>query len=645
MKHRIFKRMIKKRFLSIFLAGILIAASFDLTLPLSAKADAAAPAFGVISDVHLNNSATLQQEEINLTSALTKFKVSNIKVLMVAGDIANAGETGAYQKFNQIFNSVFTDPSTAPQKVLVMGNHDYANGMTVTDAQNNFTNTLGCSLDTNITVNGYHFIGVSTEGGDTNGDFTTISTNWLTAQLNAAVAENPNLPIFVTFHQPVLNTVYCSSEWGNSALDSVLSNYPQVITFSGHSHAVLEDERSIYQNYYTSVNASSLTYTELESGKANGTIPPRANEVAQGIIGTVSSTAVDLQRYDFHNNCVIKNDWIINLPCTRSGFTYTSARSNTSVAPYFDTGSQVTASNIADTSCVINFTQAKDADFVQSYRIQVRTTKKLVQDFLIFSDFYLGLQRMTPTFSYGLSGLSAGTTYTISVYGIESFGKQSPAITTTVTTLSSMPLTDILNVNFTDGTARDTSAYNTSYALRNNAQIMYDSTLNKNVLTLDGNSYTNYYINNAQLGTITNQFTLEAVFKMDTIKNQAIVENCQSSGIGFESTSTGMVELWAYISGSYKRLGIQLQAGTYNYLVATYNGSNIYLYLNGQLVKTMKASGTVGYSSGVAMCLGGDPDPTGKAAINFDGNIALVRIMNKAISASDVLNHYNAFYA
>lgn len=644
---RILRKRPFKRSLPVLLTGALMVSAFSFSKPYAVKAETTYPSFGVISDVHLNSSTSLQQEETNLTNALTKFKANNIKVLMVAGDIANAGETGAYEKFNRIFNSVFTDPATAPQKVLVMGNHDYWNNLSITDAQNNFTSTLGCSLNTNITVNGYHFIGVSTEGGDTNGDFTSITKNWLTQQLNAAVAENPNLPIFVTFHQPVLNTVYCSDEWGNSALDSVLRKYPQVITFSGHSHAVLEDERSIFQNYYTSVNTSSLTYTELESGKANGSIPPRANEVAQGIIGTISSTAVDLQRYDFHNNCIIKNDWVINLPCTRSSFVYTSARSNTSVAPYFDTGSQATASNITDTACTITFTQAKDVDFVQSYRIQVynKSTKKIVQDFLIFSDFYLGLQRMAPTLSYGIAGLTANTTYEIRVYGIESFGKQSTAITATCKTLVSMPATDIFNVNFTDGTARDTSAYNTSYVLKNSANVQYDGTLNKNVLALDGSSYANYQVSDAQLSTITSQFTLEAVFKMDTIKNQAIVENCQSSGIGFESTSSGTVELWAYIGGSYQRLGVQLQAGTYYHLAATYDGSTISLYLNGQLVNTMRASGTVSYTSGVAMCLGGDPDTSGNASLLFDGNIALVRIVNKAISAADVQSHYTAFFS
>ena len=202
---------------------------------------------------------------------------------------------------------------------------------------------------------------------------------------------------------------------------------------------------------------------------------------------------------------------------------------------------------------------------------------------------------------------------------------------------------EVLNVNYIDGTAKDSSSFNTSYELKNGAQVQLDSTLNKSVLTLNGTNYANYYLSDAQLNLITSQFTLETIFKMNTIQNQAIVENCQSSGIGFESTSTGLVELWAYIGGSYKFVGVQLQADTYYHLVATYDGSVLNLYLNGQIVDSNPVSGAVSHTSGVAVCLGGDPDTTGNATLLLNGNIALTRIMNKAISAAEVQSRYTEF--
>lgn len=645
MKHQILGRFLKKRFFPILLVCILLITACSISKPQIVSAEVPGPSFGVISDIHLNASADVQQEEINLKNALLKFKSNNIKVLMIAGDIANAGETAAYEKFNRIFDLVFTDPLTAPKKVFAMGNHDYWNGLSDNGAQKNFADTLGCEINTNISVDGYHFIGLSTEAGDTNGVFTKKSLKWLKNQLDAAAAENPHNPIFITFHQPVSNTVYLSNEWGNPTLDSLLKNYPQVVTFAGHSHAVLEDERSIYQQNYTCVGTCTLSYTELESGKENGTVPPRAGEVAQGIIGTISSAAVTLQRYDYHNDIQIKDNWVLARPLSQNTFVYTDARANTSTAPYFEAGSIVGASNITDVSALLTFTQAKAADFVHSYRIEVynKDTNTIEKDFKIFSDFYLGLQRMAPALSYSVSGLNANTNYEARIYSIESFGKESQPISTTFETLPVQPPVEVLNVNFIDGTAKDSSSFNTSYELKNGAQVQLDSTLNKSVLTLNGTNYANYYLSDAQLNLITSQFTLETVFKMNTIQNQAIVENCQSSGIGFESTSAGLVELWAYIGGSYKFVGVQLQADTYYHLVATYDGSVMNLYLNGQIVDSNPVSGAVSHTSGVAVCLGGDPDTTGNATLLLNGNIALTRIMNKAISAAEVQSRYTEF--
>ena len=604
--------------------------------------------FGVISDIHLKDTPDETREDINLKKALQNFKNNNIKVLMVAGDIADLGETNAYNKFNRIFNEVFPVSVDAPKKVLVMGNHDYNYNyaQSVSAAQTNFTNTLGVSLNTNITVDGHHFIGLSTEAGDVGGLFTDTSKTWLRQQLEAANAEDSSKPIFICVHQPVRNTVYLSDAWGTDALNDVLKDYPQVVLFAGHSHAVLEDERSIYQKDYTCVGTSTLSYAELETGKANGSVPSRANEVAQGLVGKVSNTAVTLERRDFHNDCKIKNDWTIPLPINKTNFTYTDARANVSVAPYFQSGSTVTASNITGYSCTAAFSQAKHSDIVQSYRIKVTnsSTGTVAKDFLIFSDFYLGLSRMSPTMSYPITGLSPSTNYEVSVYAIESFGKQSEPISTSFSTPQDTVTADILNVNFTDSTGKDSSSNNTSYQLKQNAKVALDSSLHKKVLVLDGSSYANYSTSAEQISRIKSQFTFEAVFKMNSIKSQVIAENCEGSGIGFESDSTGKVELWVMIGSSYKRIGVQLSAGTYYHLLATYDGSAIKLYLNGTLVNTMTGiSGNVIYPSGIPMCIGGDPSTTGTANLLLDGNVGLLRIMNKAISASEVTNHYNQY--
>ena len=54
---------------------------------------------------------------------------------------------------------------------------------------------------------------------------------------------------FVFLHQHIKDTVYGSQEWGtqdSAKINAVLKEYPQVITFSGHSHYPLDDPRDRY---------------------------------------------------------------------------------------------------------------------------------------------------------------------------------------------------------------------------------------------------------------------------------------------------------------------------------------------------------------------------------------------------------------
>lgn len=604
---------------------------------------------GVISDVHLSDSSSVAQEDVNLQKALTKFKENNANVIIVAGDISDLGTAGGYQKFNKIFDTVYPDVSSRPQKVLVMGNHDYYNNLAPADAQKRFSDNLNTDINTSIVVNGYHFIGVSTEAGDLNGKFTTDTKNWLTQELGKAVADDPSKPIFVTFHQPILNTVYESDAWGNASLDSVLKNYPQVVAFTGHTHAPLEDERCIYQKDYTCVATSTLSYVDLETGKINGDVPPRAHEVAQGLIVKVTNSKIDMQRYDFHHDCQIKNDWVVNLPVDKTKFTYTGARASASVAPYFPDGSKVTVSNVGESSCTVTFDAAKDADFVHSYKVEAVDTKsqKVTTSFLAFSDFYLGLPQMASTQTFDVNGLLPSTDYQLRVYAIESFGKISQPISASVTTSAATPTVDILNINFDKTGYQDTSSYNTPYEVKGNGSIGKDSLLNRNVLNLDGKTgYINYKINDEQLDKITGQFTLEAAFKMNSIRDQTVIENTEHAGLGYESTSGGRMELWVNIGSEYKKVGVQLQTSKYYDLISTYDGKSITLYLNGKQVDTVSASGPVHYDDKVDMCLGADPyeGGTSNTSTCLDGSIALIRIMNHGISSSEVADLSNAFF-
>jgi len=118
-------------------------------------------------------------------------------------------------------------------------------------------------------IDGYHYIFLGTEQPHPKDcDMSTEQLQWLETKLSEQAL--PEQPIFVFLHQPLMDTVAGSmKEQGwygvnqDAALKAVLSRYPQVILFSGHTHWQLEAQRTMYEGggqLPTMFNASSVAY-------------------------------------------------------------------------------------------------------------------------------------------------------------------------------------------------------------------------------------------------------------------------------------------------------------------------------------------------------------------------------------------------
>lgn len=204
-----------------------------------------------------------------------------------------------------------------------------------------------------------------------------------------------------------------------------------------------------------------------------------------------------------------------------------------------------------------------------------------------------------------------------------------------------LPVADVIDIDFLDGTAQDHSGSNNHAAAKgSSATIAYSPEYKKYVGKLNGTANEYFTIANSDsIRNVKNQFTLEAAFTMNTIRNQAIFGNTQSGGLSFESTSGGNVELWAHIAGSYKRIGVQLEAGKQHHLVASYDGQVIILYLNGTEVSRMAASGALTTSS-VGFAIGADPEPNGTGNLILDGDVSIARLYSFAVSADQAKRLY-----
>lgn len=607
--------------------------------------------FPVVSDVHIKDNKT--DDMFRWKRAIEQLNSIAPKqdAFVIVGDFTDSGSLQQYDRFMQVYND---NANKDAVRMNSLGNHDYWNGLSVEGAQKRFLEKTGMeSIYYHKVVKGYHFLVMSPENGATHGYYSDKQINWLKEEMAKAQKDDPEKPIFVFLHQHIKDTVYGSQEWGtqdSAKINAVLTEYPQVITFSGHSHYPLDDPRSIHQKDFTSVGTSSVSYMEVEGGKVQGNIPSESRALSQGLLVEVDDKEVTINRRDFHTNSWTGEPWKIQLPLKKETFTHVEDRDKEK--PSFVKDAKLSVSNVTENAATVTFPQAVDNLLVHSYRVQAKDkqTGEIKNKLLAFSEFYRDPVPKELTFT--LAGLDGGKSYTLEVVAIDSFGNESAQpLTTEITTKKDnidpnvkVPKADVFDVNFLDGTFKDNSPFGTKGDVKGNVSVEYDKALKTNVMKLNGKANTFGYLpfSAAQKEKVANSFTLETVFSMNEIRGQGILQNTESGGIGFESTGSGYVELWAHIGGSYKRVGVQLEANKTYHLTGTYNGSEVAIYVDGKKVNSQPASGKV-YHPNVPFALGADPDSNGNGGIPLNGQIALAKLYSKALSSSEVVAAYNEF--
>ena len=377
---------------------------------------------GVISDTQLppTEEALKNDDKYveHLRNALIAMKNNDVDMILFAGDIGDLGTYFAFELYEKTIDEVFGEDRPIIQ--TVMGNHDFW-GKTAINHIKVFKQVMGESPWTHYVVNGYHFIGASPNCGMMKRDY-VLTSRWLEKELEKASAGSQGKPIFVTTHSQPKDTCYGSDEWGDSSLNEVLSKYPNVILFGGHSHYSVLDERTIWQGEYTVLQTQSLSYIELETGKENGTIPPNADKTPMGYIMDFTDSEIQIHRVLFDGSEMgieQKADvlWSFDLPYENTGKYSFDARKAVNSAPVI-TDTNGTA-NINGENIELTFTAGEDDDFVHSYEVVVDDK----DSFLFFSDYYNGLENMSDTVTLSLK--SDGENHSYKIYAVDSWGEKS----------------------------------------------------------------------------------------------------------------------------------------------------------------------------------------------------------------------------
>ena len=109
----------------------------------------------------------------------------------------------------------------------------------------------------------------------------------------------------------------------------------------------------------------------------------------------------------------------------------------------------------------------------------------------------------------------------------------------------------------------------------------------------------------------------------------------------------GTTILWRHNFGTYNQLttttsaGAGINASGWFQVVGTFITGSRKLYVNGILKNSDSATGTIATNNG-GMSIGAYGGYSGGRGYYYNGDIAIVRVYNKELLASEVLNNYNA---
>lgn len=409
---------------------------------------------GIMSDNQLQQEGSSEKYSDFLRKGLELFKEKDVDMLVNVGDFTDQATEEAYQNYKNIFDSVYSD-GESPITSMIMGNHDYWLPMFVdcweipfkSKMRNRFMEYTGeTSPWTHKVINGYHFIGCSPTSGDMDDSAYEKKIDWLKTQIESAIKEDPNKPVFVFTHSNPIGTVN-NKDYGCTNLNELFSNYPQVVSISGHTHASLMSESSIWQGDYTALSTQCLSYVAFDKGDViqEDGIFDEDNPIE--LIMEIENDKITIRRYNILTGEEVKDPWIINLPINKDTFVYTDEnRKAESVSPTWNEGWKAEISS-DENGVWLSFPAAVHPDLVEMYKLEFidASGKKVVftkgdeenpveEDFITCVSDYTKLpEERSETVKINLkdfigeNGLKEGEKYTVSVSAAGTFSEFSEA--------------------------------------------------------------------------------------------------------------------------------------------------------------------------------------------------------------------------
>ncbi len=379
--------------------------------------------FGAISDWHIRDEEG-QYNQKKLISALTQLKAkaaeedaNGLAALVAAGDLTHDGKENEILTMKRVLTSVIDLQNTA--FVYVAGNHDKHDPDCNLTYDRLFTEDCAAAYDTcelspdgvwsgarHISVCGVHFI---TLGPDKfykkePNTYPEQTKQWLDETLQRITAEEPNAYVFVITHLLTWGTCYGSVRgyfYASDDLTPILSKYPQAVTFGGHLHYPLNDDRAIMQTSFTAMETATLSDMLIDGHGLTNVIKNTKTEgntdFAQGLLVQIDEGGnLRVTRMDFYHQTTIGEPWYLDAPAPDGAHLtrYTADRREAFDPAAMVTGKRMTVTAQAPaeeggTAVTVRFETTKYTRPIRMYAVRVTDeTEACVCEAGYLTDFY-----------------------------------------------------------------------------------------------------------------------------------------------------------------------------------------------------------------------------------------------------------------
>ena len=307
--------------------------------------------FAVMSDLHYNEEYPFVRDRFK--SAMEKIydycgaeEYKNLDALYVVGDFADLGLKSQMQMFREDCDKYV---SADTKLVVTLANHELHYVPDYKQAMADFQEIFNMDFDRHEVMGGYHFISLSTtiDRGPWHDSFDATKKEYLKTQLDEAVKDGGDKPIFV-FHHPGQFATVLGGVYGNAELYPILSQYPQIIDFSGHSHYAVNNPREIHQKHFTSVSTGTLLnihpYDKIENAHISGCFVNHNDMAHMLLVEVDDQSKVHIKIMDVVAGEFFEEEYLVENVSDKRKYKYTLQRAANAPIPYFGEDAEVSVS-------------------------------------------------------------------------------------------------------------------------------------------------------------------------------------------------------------------------------------------------------------------------------------------------------------